>query len=341
MLQIGLIGLGGIAEAHLKALALLEAEGLARCVAGAEPVAERREERRQAFGIPKVYASHRDLLADPDVEAVGVLLPHHLHASVTIEALEAGKHVLLEKPMAVTMDECDRMIEAEAHSGRLLQIGLTGQYRPALRTARAFLDTNALGPVIQVLALVSAKLPYEHHDRYLRTRAMGGGEWLGDGVHMVDWVTHVIGTKAVSVKAVLGTYMHYMSGDDTATALIQYANGVAGVVVLVATSRGPEETALLDVHGAQGRLQVHFVSDAGPHGQVRVGQDGAWRDLAIEPINDFAEQYRDFVRAIATNDRPPASSAYGRHIMEILFAAERSSVTGREVVLQPLEREPW
>ena len=316
MLKIGLIGLGGIAEAHLKALALLEAEGLARCVAGAEPVAERREERRQAFGIPKVYASHRDLLADPDVEAVGILLPHHLHASVTIEALEAGKHVLVEKPMAVTMDECDRMIEAEARSGRLLQIGLTGQYRPALRTARAFLDTNALGPVIQVLALVSAKLPYEHHDRYLRTRAMGGGEWLGDGVHMVDWVTHLVGTKATSVKAVLGTYMHYMAGDDTATALI-------------------------DVHGTQGRLQVHFVSDAGPHGQVRVGQDGSWRDLAIEPINDFAEQYRDFVTAIATNDRPPASSAYGRHIMEILFAAERSSVTGREVVLQPLEREPW
>ncbi|MCY4111428.1 MAG: Gfo/Idh/MocA family oxidoreductase, partial [Chloroflexi bacterium] len=80
MLQIGLIGLGGIASAHLEGLALLEAEGLARCVAGAEPVAERREERRTAFGIPKVYASHRDLLADPDVEAVGILLPHHLHA---------------------------------------------------------------------------------------------------------------------------------------------------------------------------------------------------------------------------------------------------------------------
>ena len=341
MLQIGLIGLGGIASAHLAGLALLEAEGLARCVAGAEPVDERREERRKAFGIPKVYANHRDLLADPDVEAVAILLPHHLHAGVTVEALDAGKHVLVEKPMAVTMDECDRMIEAEARNGRLLQIGLTGQYRPAMRTARAFLDTNALGPVIQVLALVSAKLPYEHRDRYMRTRSMGGGQWLGDGAHMVDWVTHLIGTKAVSVKAVLGTYMHYMSGDDTATALIQYANGVAGVVIMVAHARGPEETGMVDVHGAQGRLQLDWVSDAGPHGQVRVGQDGAWRDLDIEPINDFAEQYRDFATAIATNDRPPASSAYGRHIMEILFAAERSSVTGREVVLEPLEREPW
>ncbi len=341
MLQIGLIGLGRIAEAHLKGLDLLEAEGLARCVAGAEPVAERREERRKSFGIPKVYANHRDLLADPDVEAVGILLPHHLHAGVTIESLDAGKHVLLEKPMAVTMDECDRMIEAEARSGRLLQIGLTGQYRPALRTARNFLDTNALGPVIQVLALVSAKLPYERLNRGFRTRSKGGGEWMGDGVHMVDWVTHLIGTKAVSVKAVLGTNMHYMHGDDTAAALIQYANGVAGVVILVANSRGPQDTASIDVHGTQGRLQVHFDTAEYPGGMVRVGQDGAWRDLAIEPINDFAEQYRDFVRAIATNDRPPASSAYGRHIMEILFAAERSSVTGREVVLEPLEREPW
>ena len=100
---------------------------------------------------------------------------------------------------------------------------------------------------------------------------MGGGQWLGDGAHMVDWVTHLIGTKAVSVKAVLGTYMHSMSGDDTATALIQYANGVAGVVLMVAHARGPEETGMVDVHGAQGRLQLDWVSDAGPHGQVRVG----------------------------------------------------------------------
>ena len=341
MLQIGLIGLGGIAEAHLRALALLEAEGLARCVAGAEPVDERREDRRTAFGIPKVYATHRDLLADPDVEAVGILLPHHLHAGVTIESLEAGKHVLLEKPMAVTMDECDRMIEAETRSGRLLQIGLTGQYRPALRTARTFLDTNALGPVIQVLALVSAKLPYESLDRCYLTRSMGGGEWMGNGVHMVDWVTHLIGRKAVSVKAVLGTHMHYMSGDDTATALIRYANGVAGVVILVEHERGPQDTASIDVHCTQGRLQVHFDTAEYPGGLVRVGQDGAWRELEIEPINDFAEQYRDFVKAIATNDRPPTSSAYGRHIMEILFAAERSSATGSEVMLEPVERQPW
>ena len=341
MLQIGLIGLGGIASAHLKGLALLEAEGLARCVAGAEPVDERREERRKTYDIPRVYASHRDLLADPDVEAVGILLPHHLHAGVTIEALDAGKHVLVEKPMAVTMDECDRMIEAEARSGRLLQIGLTGQYRPALRTARTFLDTNALGPVIQVLALVSARFPIERLDRCYLTRSMGGGMWMGDGVHMVDWVTHLIGRKAVSVKAVLGTHMHYMHGDDTATALIRYANGVAGVVILVEHERGPQDTASIDVHGTRGRLQVHFDTAEHPGGVVRVGQDGVWRELDIVSINDFAEQYRDFVTAITTNDRPPASSAYGRHIMEILFAAERSSATGGEVVLEPVERQPW
>ena len=341
MLRIGLIGLGGIAARHLQGLAALEAEGLATCIAGAEPVDERREEHRKTFGIPRVYASHRDLLADPDVEAVGILLPHHLHAGVTVEALDAGKHVLVEKPMAVTMEECDRMIEAEARSGRLLQIGLTGQYRPALRTARAFLDTNALGPVIQVLALVSARFPYERLDRCYLTRSMGGGNWMGNGVHMVDWVTHLVGRKAVSVKAVLGTHMHYMHSDDTATALIRYANGVAGVVISVASSRGAQDTAYIDVHGTQGRLQVHFDTAEYPGGMVRVGQDGAWRELDIEPINDFAEQYRDFVTAIATNDRPPASSAYGRHIMEILFAAERSSVTGREVVLEPVERQPW
>ncbi len=341
MLQIGLIGLGGIAEAHLKGLALLESEGLVRCVAGADPVAERREDRGREFAIPNVYDNHRELLADPDVQAVAVLLPHHLHASVTVEALDAGKDVLVEKPMAVTMDECDQMIEAEARSCHLLQVGLTGQYRPPLRTAKRFLDTNALGPVIQALAFVSARLDYDEWGRHMRTRAMGGGAWLGDCVHAIDWVTHLVGTKAVSVTAMIGSYAHYMSADDTATALIRYANGVAGVVVYAGTSNGPEDDVGINVHGTNGRLQVQFGSSEHPSSLVRVGQDGSWHELEIDPSNDFAEQYRDFVTAIQTGERPPASSAYGRHIMEIVFAGERSSITGREVVLEPLEREPW
>ncbi len=341
MLGVGLIGLGNISSAHLRGLQVMEQEGMARCVAGADPVESQRETRRREWGLPKVYDHHRKLLDDPAVEAVTIAVPHYLHAPLTIDALNAGKHVLLEKPMAVTLDECDEMVEAERRSGKILQIGLTGRFHPPLRAALQFLDSNEIGPVIQATAFVSA--PWEEHQRppYMRSRAMGGGWWLGAGVHAVDWVTRLIGAKAVAVKARIRAYMHFQAADDTATAMIDYANGVSGIVVTLGTSRGVETPGSIEVHGTQGRLVVVFGTNEAPDGTVRVGQDGAWRTIVPEERDAFGEQYRDFVRAIASGLRPLTSSRYGRHIMEILVAGEESSITGREVRLSDYGSQPW
>ncbi len=334
MLGIGVVGLGGIARSHLTALQILEKEGVARCVAAADLIEEVRDRQRQEWDIPKVYAHHSELLADPEVDAVAIILGHHLHAELTIDALDAGKPVFVEKPMAITLDECDAMIEAEERNGQILQVGFTGRFHAGPRKAREILDSNELGPVITATSTFAKNWGYAGRRYQYRTRAIGGGMWLGNGVHAVDWLTHCIGTKAVAVKAKIGTYMHYQAADDTATAYVEYANGVAGLVIVVGSSRGCAKDGI-EAHCTQGQI------DYSVRGQVRVGQDNEWRDVEHDGKNGFAEQYRHFVEAVSMGMRPQTSSHYGRHIMQILFAAEKSSVTGREVVLDDDGRQPW
>jgi len=333
VLRVGLIGLGGIAKAHLKGLAIMEAEGVARCVAATDLVEALRTKHQQEWKIPKVYDHHTKLLADPDVDAVAVILGHHLHAPLVIDSLNAGKPTFVEKPMAISLDECDAMIEAEQKSGKILQVGFTGRFHPACRKAREILDTNELGPVIHAVSTMSKPFNYKSRRYQDRTRAIGGGMWLGNGVHVVDWLTHCIGSKAVSVKAKLGTHMHYMHGDDTGTAFIQYANGLAGMAVAIGTKRGVEKT-MVEAHCVDGQINYSV------RGSLEIGQDGKWRPVEHDGKDGFAEQYRHFAQAIRMNLRPQTSSWYGRHIMEILFAAEASSVTGREVQLTGAH-EPW
>ena len=334
MLGIGLVGLGGIAKSHLTALKIAEDEGFARCVAAADLFEDVRESHRKEWDIPKVYENHHKLLEDPNVDAVAIVLGHHLHADLTIDALKAGRHVLVEKPMATTIEDCDRMIEAEKESGKIVQIGMTGRFHPAVRKAREILDSNELGPVVTALSQFNKNWGYAGRRYQYRSRWMGGGMWLGNGVHAVDWLTYCVGSKAVSVKARQSTSMHYQGADDTTTAFVQFANGVPGLVLVVGSAHGCSNDGV-EAHCALSQIEYNV------RGKVRVGVDNEWRDVEHDGSDGFMEQYRHFVESVTTGVRPQTSSHYGRHILEILVAAEESSITGREVHLTDYHRLPW
>ena len=110
-LKVGIIGLGGIARAHCDAIATLEN---VEVVAVADLFEVNRRAYMEKYDIPKGYSSHTELLVDAEVEAVAVVLGHHLHHRLTVDACQAGKHVLVEKPMALSLAQCDEMIEAAA-----------------------------------------------------------------------------------------------------------------------------------------------------------------------------------------------------------------------------------
>ena len=124
-LKVGIIGLGGIAQSHCDAIATLDN---AEVVAVADLFEEKRREYMQKYDIPKGYPTHTDLLKDDEIDAVAVVLGHQLHHRLTVDACNAGKHVLVEKPMALSLEQCDDMIDAAAGNNVKHMVGHTPHF---------------------------------------------------------------------------------------------------------------------------------------------------------------------------------------------------------------------
>ena len=326
-LRVGIIGLGGIARSHCDAIAALDS---VEVVAVADLVEEKRRQYMATYDIPRGYATHTQLLEDNEIDAVAVVLGHHLHHRLTIDACTAGKHVLVEKPMALSLTQCDEMIEAAQSHGVKLMVGHSQHFYGTSLKAKEILDSGQLGPLITAVCYMSKNWNLAGRRPQYRSRYHGGGMWLTNGVHVVDRLTWVMASQAVSVSAVIGTRAHYQASDDSATALIRYKNGLAGAAVAVGYADGAPNFEC-QVICANGTLRFS------QHGEkyVKVGQGDHWQDVPFEdPPAEMYFQWQAFADAIAREIEPPCHGALSRHIMEIMFAAEQSAITGREVVLE-------
>jgi len=325
-LKVGIIGLGGIARSHCDSIATLDH---VEVVAVADLLEEKRAEYRGKYDIPKGYASHTELLKDDEIEAVAVVLGHQLHHQLTVDACNAGKHVLVEKPMALSLEQCDNMIAAAAANNVKLMVGYSQHYYGTSLKAKEILDSGELGPIITAVSYMSKNWNYKGRRPQYRSRYHGGGMWQTNGVHVVDRLTWIMASQAISVSAAIGTRAHYQASDDSATAFIRYKNGLAGVAVAIGYADGAPNHEC-QVICANGSLRFS------QHGEkyVKVGKGDRWEDVPFDdPPTDMHNEWKFFAEAIAKNIEPPTHGAWGRHIMEILFAAEQSEMTGKEVML--------
>jgi predicted dehydrogenase len=325
-LKVGIIGLGGIARSHCDAIATLDN---VEVVAVADLFEEKRRDYMTKYDIPRGYPSHTELLADNDVDAVAVVLGHQLHHQLTVDACNAGKHVLVEKPMALSLAQCDAMIEAADANRVKLMVGLSQHFYGTSLKAKEILDSGELGPIITAVCYMSKNWGFKGRRPQYRSRYHGGGMWMTNGVHVVDRLTWVMASQAVSVSAAIGTRAHYQAADDSATAFIRYKNGLAGVAVAVGFADGASNYEC-QVICANGTLR--FSEHGGKY--VKVGKNDKWEDVPFEDSSaEMHFEWKAFADAIAQNIEPPTHGEYGRHIMEIIFAAEQSAITGREVML--------
>ena len=329
-LRVGIIGLGGIARSHCEAISHLEN---IEVVAVADLLEEKRREYKEKYNVPKDYASHTELLQDDKVDAVAIVLGHHLHHKLTLDACKAGKHVLVEKPMAISLDQCDDMIAAADKNDVKLMVGLTQHFSGTSLKAKEILDSGALGPVITAVCYMSKNWGGASRRPQYRSRYHGGGMWMTNGVHGVDRLSWFMASQATSVSASIGNRAHYQAADDSATAFIRYKNGTAGVAVAVGYAAGGpnHENQVICVNGS-----LRFSE----HGEryVRVGKDNKWEDVPCpDPPHPMCNEWLGFHQSISDNIEPPTSGEWGRHIMEIVFAAEQSAIAGREIPLASSE----
>jgi UDP-N-acetyl-2-amino-2-deoxyglucuronate dehydrogenase len=351
--KFALVGYGKVAELHARALASLEG---ARLVS----VCGRDRQRREAFAARWGIAAREGPaeMADLDgAQAVVVTTPHPRHRDDAVEAARAGLHVLVEKPMALGVADCDAMIAASREAGRLLGVVSQRRWYPAVRRVRRAIDSGALGsPVLgQVIMLGWSDEAYYRSDPWRGSWAgEGGGVLVNQAPHQLDLLTWFMG-EAKEVSAYWGNLNHpYIEVEDSAVASLRFPGGALGSI-LVSNSQKPGIYAKVHVHGSSG-ASAGVQTDGGamfiagrsavlepPENDIWTvpGEEGllaAWKaeDEAYFAKIDatwhfFALQEADFAAAIREGRSPAVTGEDGRAAVRLMEAIYESGRRGGPV----------
>ncbi|MCP9230879.1 Gfo/Idh/MocA family oxidoreductase [Mesorhizobium sp. LMG 17147] len=324
MIGLGIIGAGDFGAAHARAIR--EVGGI-RLAAASRGNADALRQFTAEYG-GSGYTDWRRLLDDKEVDAVLIASPHHLHAEMAIGAAEAGKHILLEKPMAPTAAACDAINAAVADSGVKLMVAHLMHFALPCMAAKQVLEEGVLGrPLIGSSWIIKLWMEHNRRDWHLR-KASGGGMLLTAGIHALDRLVWLMDDDVVSVSGMLGAKFHDQEADDTALLGLRFAGGGIGQVQSVGYSTGAT-TYAMDLICEQGTLRIDM--DRG----TMLGRDTVWTELpgSFEPNwmhNALVREWSAMRDAIADDTPVPVDGAYGRKMIAIIEAAFASNETRRE-----------
>ncbi|MAE65999.1 MAG: hypothetical protein CMJ18_17140 [Phycisphaeraceae bacterium] len=221
--RIGLIGCGWFAPFHVEALRGLRDR--AEIVWAADPDADKARHIADDAGC-RPLADYREGLGD--VDAVIAIVPHHLHHPITLECLAAGRHVLLEKPMANTLAQCDEMIEAAERASRTLMIALPHRYRQCMQAFRRHVTDGAYGPLCMLDALMDESMQGYALGWLSRRETLGGGVFFSSSPHMIDPMLWIAGPVRHAEMVGTSTGLE-MEGEDTAASIMKFESGAIGM----------------------------------------------------------------------------------------------------------------
>jgi predicted dehydrogenase len=284
--------------------------------------------------------SAESLLARDDVEAVIVATPHTTHLPLTQAAAAAGKHVYVEKPMAVSVAECDGMIDACRRAGVLLTVNKVTRYRESPTTAKRLIDEGRIGE-LRMIRVLSSVVGYHPADHGWARDPAEGGAWLDMGVHQFDALRWFTGSEVDTVFAKVTDWAgEGLRRSGMAQAVM--ANGVIAQIWISFEMPAP---------GLGSQSQWLFVGSEGiissdSYGKVRLGRGGGWEEVYEMPafalnadttspvrLKAFSRQVEDFAQAIRDGRQPEVDAENGRKAVELVEATARSSETGQSVKL--------
>ncbi len=342
----GIVGTGVIAAMHAEAIARLPGARLAAVTNVVPGAAAAFAAARGAAAVSSLDA----LLARADVDVVCVCVPSGLHAEIGMRAARAGKHLVVEKPIDVTLAAADRLIAAARAGGVALTVISQHRFDPGLIELKRLLDQGALGRLVLGEASTKWYRTQAYYDSagWRGTWALDGGSLMNQGVHYVDLLRWCMGPVR-EVTAVCATLAHQIEAEDTALAIIRFASGAVGTI-LSSTAAYPGFPQRLEVTGTDGTVIVEdgrvvrralaAGSPAGPGAEASGGAAsgagggaGAAADPAAVDVAAHAAQIADLLAAIDTGREPAVSGEAGRDALEVVCAVYESARTGRTVRL--------
>jgi predicted dehydrogenase len=332
-LRIGLIGAGGIAGAHVAGYR--RNPDLVEFVAVADPVAANALKRAEGTSA-RIYADYDELLRQDDVDAVDICLPHHLHRDAIVAAARAGKHVLCEKPLCLTMEEAADVDRAVRESGITLMCAHNQLFLPAVAKARELIDEGVLGRLFEVRTTDSFFNDFDPESMGWRgvARTSGGGELIDTGYHPSYLMLHLAGGSPAEVTAMLSTHrLSFMQGEDSANVLVRFDNGVVGSLTTSWAYEPAAGTERFSVVGELGSL----TSDGTTLSYRRRG-DAEDTVLEFEPVHEFQAEVAHFARSVLEGTRPIQTEQEGTEVLALILSAYESAATGTTAEVPTLAR---
>jgi predicted dehydrogenase len=351
VLKIGIIGTGGIAATHIDGYLRFadECEIVALCdVAPGRAAALRAE---PGLTSARAYERAEDMLAAEDLDLVSIATPPSTHAELTIAALRAGVDVLVEKPMAPSLEECDAMIAAAVENDRILSVVAQNRFRDDMATLKDVLDSGLIGPVSHAQVSSAWWRGTAYYDLWWRGtwESEGGGCTLNHAIHHLDLTLWMLGAPS-AVTAVLTNAAHENSEvEDLSVAVLQYDRALAEVTSSV-VHHGEEQAIVVQGRHARVSQPWNVVADAAePNGFPAPGGDPG-RIAKIEalaaahsPLEHVGHpgQIGDVLGAVRERRRPAVDGADGRRAIELVTAIYQAGIERRTVDLPLPADDPY
>ncbi|MGE5611980.1 MAG: Gfo/Idh/MocA family protein [Bacillota bacterium] len=357
-LRFGIVGCGSVGPTHAGALLRIED---AELVAVADIIPERAKALADKIGLKKVYNSDKELIADPEIDCVCFATPSGMHADHAIRAMRAGKHVIVEKPMEITLEACDRMIAAQRETGMKLSVISQHRFDAASKIVKDAIDSGKLGKIILADAQVKWWRKQEYYDSgdWRGTWALdGGGSLMNQGVHTVDVLQWLVG----GVSQVFG---HTLTGaherievEDIAVAALKFNCGAIGTLTAT-TAAFPGAPVRIDIYGTEGSAIIEgdrlkamvlkngetYTAEQASRDAISVAQGGTasvkdettQNALSKDKKPGWGDAHRaeilDFIHAIREDTQPLIDGPAARKPVEVILGLYESARTNRPVTI--------
>ena len=333
--KVGIIGLGWPGREHLKGY---KQNSRVRVVALCDMNAEIAQQQAEEHSIAEIYADHRKMLKQADIDAVSVCLPNFLHAPVGLDALRAGKHVICEKPPALDARQARKMAETAKAGGLTLMYALCQRFGGAAQLAKDYIEKGDLGEIYYGRAVYHRRrgIPMGTRSWFVDKKRSGGGALIDIGVHALDCAWWLMGTpKPVSVSgSAYQKFQHIVPKgtnfdvDDSAFGLIKFDNEATLILECSWALNLPGGSAI-QVAGTKGGAQLSPMT-------LFLERDGIQLDVTpqVPQTDAFAGQTGHFVECIQQGKTPLMSAEQGVQLMQMLDGIYKSAATGKEVKIR-------
>jgi predicted dehydrogenase len=340
--RVGIIGSQFQADCHATAIGMIEED--MSVVAVASPTASHARAFADRHKASRVYSDYKELARDPEVEAVTITAPNALHCEMTLAMAQAGKHVICEKPLCVTLDEADTMIQACRANGVLLLYAESLLFTPKYVKAKEMADSGAFGKVH--LIKQSEKHFGPHAEWFWDVKRAGGGALLDLGSHGIGFSYWFLGRrKILSVYSHLGTYVHgdKTKLDDEAVTIIEFEGKAVSVVENSWARRGGMDDRI-EIYGEGGLTIANLqMGNALPtyseygygYAVEKAPTTKGWSYPVFQELWNygFPQEMRHFARAIRGLEAPLVTGEDGKVVLEAIYAGYASAGLGQRVTL--------